>query len=606
VPLPPAAIRGEAARGILSGMVEARFRWIFPETVGLPQDLLDAAIARNISERLAGLLARRGVRSVDDLGGWFADPLSGLHDPNLLPDAGLLLDRLRQARVQGELVQVFGDFDADGLTGLAILTIAMRRFGLSVVPYVPSRLDEGHGLSLAAIDAAMTAGATLIVTVDCGTSSAQEIAVANERGLQVIVTDHHRVPPVLPPALAVVNPHRSDSRYPDQRLAGSGVAFKIAQLLLADVEGGPSAALELADLATIGTVADLAPIVGENRAIARIGLERLRERPRPGVAALLERARIAPAALDLETVSFALAPRLNAAGRMGEALQAAQLLLADDPTEAGLHADALEAANLARRDLTKTVIGEARERLSGIVGAASIVRGPWPVGIVGLVASRLVEDRGRPAVVGAEIGSVVRASCRSDGSLDLGATLEQCRDLFVRYGGHAGAAGFEIESDRWAVFEERFLAIAAATVPADPRVAIAIDLALPAPDVDYALFRELRGLAPCGPGNPDPLVAVLGLTVTRVREATGGHTQLTLRRDRDVLDGIAFGRPDIAQVVVEGDRLDVVARLTSRVFGGFESLQLDIRDVATSGSHAEAALILGGATPLATVAAVAG
>jgi single-stranded-DNA-specific exonuclease len=189
---------------------------------------------------------------------------------------------------------------------------------------------------------------------------------------------------------------------------------------------------------------------------------------------------------------------------------------------------------------------------------------------------------------------VIRGSCRSDGSLDLGATLERCADLFIRHGGHAGAAGFEILAERWPVFTERFLALAAVAVPPDPRVSVAIDLALPAGDVDYALYRELADLAPCGPGNPDPLVAVLGLTVTRVRAANGGHSQLTLRRERDVLDGIAFGRPDIAEVVREGDRLDVVARLTSRHFGGFESLQLDIRDVALSGTHAEAAHILQG------------
>jgi single-stranded-DNA-specific exonuclease len=587
-------------------MVEARFRWNFPETVGLSSDLLDIAATHGVSTRLAGLLARRGVLTADDLGAWFADPADGLHDPGRLPDAGVLLERLRRARARREVVQVFGDFDADGLTGLAILTIALRRFGVAVTTYVPSRLDEGHGLSVAAIDTAIAAGATVIVTVDCGTSSATEIAIANDRGLDVIVTDHHRVPPVLPPALGVVNPQRDDASYPDRRLAGSGVAFKVAQLILADVEGGPAAALALADLATIGTVADLAPVVGENRAIARIGLERLRQAPRPGVAALLERARIPAAGLDLETVSFALAPRLNAAGRMGEALQAAQLLLSEDPVEAAGHAEALEVANLARRDLTKTVISEARERLAGSADAASVVRGPWPVGIVGLVASRLVDDRGRPAAVGAELGSVVRASCRSDGSLDLGATLERCRDLFIRYGGHAGAAGFEIAAERWSEFEERFTALAAESAPADPRASVAIDLALPAMDVDYALYRELAGLAPCGPGNPDPLVAVLGLTVTRVREATGGHTQLTLRRERDVLDGIAFGRPDIAQVVQEGDRLDVVARLTSRVFGGFESLQLDIRDVATSGSHAESATILGAAVPAQVVVASAG
>ncbi len=486
------------------------------------------------------------------------------------------------------------------------MTLALRRYGVAVEPYVPSRLDEGHGLSMAALDAAAAVGASLIITVDCGTTSVAEVAESNARGIDVIVTDHHRVPPVLPAALAIVNPHRAEATYPDRRLAGSGVAFKVAQLLLADERGGPAAALELTDLATIGSVADVAPVVGENRAIARLGLERMRRAPRPGIAALLDRARIAPAAVDLETVSFAIAPRLNAAGRVGEALEAARLLLADDPAEAATHADALEAANLTRRDLMKTAVGEARTAVADETGEpATVVRGPWSVGIVGLVAARLVEDRGRPAVVGADLGDVVRASCRSDGSLDLGATLERCGDLFIRFGGHAGAAGFELPTERWDEFRSRFLAFAAESAPPDPRVAIAIDLALPALEVDYALYRELAGLAPCGPGNADPLVAVLGLTVTRVRAAAGGHSQLTLRRGLDVLDGIAFGRADIAEVVHEGDRLDVVARLTSRTFGGFESLQLDIRDVATSGSHPRTAAILAGRGDTALLAGTA-
>jgi single-stranded-DNA-specific exonuclease len=534
------------------------------------------------------------VVTPDDLVAWFGDPLDGLHDPARLPDADRLLARVRLARDRGERVLVFGDFDADGLTGLAIMTVALRRFGVAVEPYVPSRLEEGHGLSIAALETAVATGSSLIVTVDCGTTSVAEIAAANERGLDVIVTDHHRVPAVLPAAIAIVNPHRPDSTYPDRRLAGSGVAFKVAQLLLADEPGGRAAALDLTDLATIGSVADVTPVVGENRAIARLGLERLRRAPRPGIAALLERAHIAPDAVDLETVAFAIAPRLNAAGRVGEALEAARLLLAEDPVEAGGHADALEAANLTRRDLMKAAVADARVAAGGGDGAsATVVRGPWSVGIVGLVAARLAEERGRPAVVGADLGEVVRASCRSDGSLDLGAALEQCADLFTRFGGHAGAAGFELPVERWDEFRERFLSLADATAPPDPRVSISIDLALPAADVDYTLFRELARLAPCGPGNADPLVAVLGLTVTRVRAATGGHSQLTLRRERDVLDGIAFGRADIAETVHEGDRLDVVARLTSRRFGGFESLQLDIRDVATAGGHAESVASFG-------------
>jgi single-stranded-DNA-specific exonuclease len=577
-------------------MVEPRFRWTFRDAVTPSAAAATAAAGQGVSARLAGILAARGAVSGEDIVAWFADPLAGLHDPARLPDAAALLARMRLVRERGERVLVFGDFDADGLTGLAIMTLALRRFGVAVEPYVPSRLDEGHGLSMAALDAAAATGSTVIITVDCGSTSVTEVAAANARGIDVIVTDHHRVPPVMPAALAVVNPHRPDSTYPDRRLAGSGVAFKVAQLLLAGEPGGPAAALDLADLATIGTVADVAPVVGENRAIARIGLERLRRAPRPGIAALLERARVAADAVDLETVAFAIAPRLNAAGRVGEALEAARLLLASDPVEAATHADALEVANLTRRDLMKSAVAEAR----AVVGetstdAATVVRGPWSVGIVGLVAARLAEDRGRPAVVGAELGDLVRASCRSDGSLDLAAALERCADLFIRFGGHAGAAGFELPADRWDAFRERFLRLAGEAEPPDPRVTISIDLALPAIDVDYGLYRELAGLAPTGPGNPDPLVAVLGLTVTRVRAATGGHSQLTLRRERDVLDGIAFGRPDIAEVVREGDRLDVVARLTSRRFGGFESLQLDIRDVATSGSHPEAASVLAAA-----------
>ena len=570
-------------------VLEPRFRWSFPEAHPIDPDLLTAAGEHGLAERMAGLLARRGVLGRADLAAWFAEPVAGLHDPGLLPDADRVLARLTSARDRGERVMVFGDFDADGLDGLAILVIALRRFGVEVQPYVPSRLEEGHGLSVAAIDAAGASGVTLIVTVDCGTSSAPEIAFAGARDIDVIVTDHHRVPPDLPPAFAVVNPHRADSLYPDPRLAGSGVAFKVAQSLLGE------GALDLADLATVGTVADVAPIVGENRAIARLGLELMRTAPRPGIAALLERARIAPAALDLDTIAYTLGPRLNAAGRVGEALEAARLLLAETPEEAAVHAETLEVANQTRRDLTQTAVAEARELVAANPDRpASIVRGSWPVGIIGLVAARLAEDRARPAVVGTDIGDAIRASCRSDGSVDLAAALADCADLFTRHGGHAGAAGFETPASRWPEFIERFEAIAADHVPVDPRAVLHIDLAMPALDVDYRLFSDLGGLRPYGPGNPEPLVAVLGLTVTRVRLAADDHTSLTLKRQRDVLDGIAFGRADIAALVQEGDRIDVVARITSRTFGGFESLQLEIRDAAPSGSHPEAAAVLGG------------
>ncbi len=550
-----------------------------------------------VSLRVGGLLAGRGLAVGTELTAFFGAAEDGLHDPRLLPDAAAFAGRIERARQDRETVMVFGDFDADGLTGLAILVRALTRLGVEARPYVPSRLDEGHGLSLAAVDAAGREGIRVIVTVDCGSTSRLEISAARVAGIDVLVTDHHRVPPELPPAVALVNPHRADSGYPDRRLSGSGVAFKLAQLLLATAPGDTSAALDLADLATIGTVADVAPVLGENRAIARIGLERIRREPRPGIAALLARAGIEPAAADLETIGFALAPRLNSAGRVGEALEAARLLLADDPAEAAALADALETANQTRRDLMRGAVAEARavvEAAGAVEAPVTIVRGDWPVGIVGLVASRLADDLGRPAVVGANLGQTVRASCRSDGSLDLGAALERCADLFDRFGGHAGAAGFELPVSRWPDFEERFSALAGAAAPVDRRASLRLDLALPAAEIDYALHRDLGRLAPCGPGNPDPVVAILGLTVTRVRAATGGHAQLTLRRVRDVLDGIAFDREDLVTSVAEGDRIDVVGRLTSRQWGGLETLQIEIRDVAVSGSHPDAAAILGG------------
>lgn len=533
------------------------------------------------------MLASRGVGDAAAIEAFIAPPEAGLHDPALLPDADRLVVRLERARATHEPVQVFGDFDADGLTGLAIMVRALRAFGLDVEPYVPSRLDEGHGLSLRAVDAAERDGRTLIVTVDTGSTSGPEIAAAGRRGIDVIVTDHHRLPAQLPPAAAIVNPHRDDSRYPDPRLAGSGVAFKIAQLVLAGIPGGAEAALLLAELAAIGTVADVAPILGENRAIARLGLARLRTEPLPGLAAIMDLAGVSSGTADLETIAFVIAPRLNAAGRVGEVLDAARLLLADDAAEAAQLAGRLEAANQVRRGLTKSAMIEAQAVIAADPGdpAATVIRGEWPVGIVGLVAARLAEERGRPAVVGTVLDGVVRASCRSAGGFDLAAALQECGDLFLRHGGHPGAAGFELPLENWDAFRARFVALAASGTPRveDARPELRVDLVMPAPDVDYAFLAELGRLAPTGPGNPDPLVAVEGLTVIRVRAASGGHTQLTLRKRVDVLDGIAFGRADLAGDLHEGDRLDVVGRIATRRYGGYESMQLEIRDVAPAG-----------------------
>ena len=569
-------------------MLVPRSRWRFPTPTTIPPALLAVGNELGLGPRAMAILAARGVTADGDVRRFLGDAAGALHDPAALPDAAVVAERIARARELAEAVLVFGDFDADGVTGLAILTLTLRRLGIDALPYVPSRVEEGHGLSLPAIEAARAAGARLIITVDTGSSSVAEVAAANAAGIDVIITDHHRVPAVLPAAMAIVNPHRPDATYPERRLAGSGVAFSVARLLVGD------AALALADLAAIGTVADLAPVLGENRAIVRLGLEILRTKPRPGLAALFAAAHLEPSDIDLESLALTIAPRLNAAGRVGEAFDAARLLLAEDDEAAANLAAVLDAANATRRDLLRTAVAEARTSPDAVDDApATIVRGPWPVGIVGLVASRLAEERRRPAIVGAEMGDVVRASCRSGGELHLADALAACSELLLRHGGHAGAAGFEIRTEQWPAFRQRFLALAAGVAAPDPVPAQPIDLAVRARDVDYALFRDILRLAPYGTGNPEPMVAVLGLVVTRAREADGGHSQLVLKRRLDVLDGIAFGWPELSREVAEGDSIDVVARLMSRRFGGIESLQLDIRDAAPSGSHPDALAILG-------------
>jgi single-stranded-DNA-specific exonuclease len=591
-------------------MIQSLFHWVPPRDVAVDAECLAIGAELGISERLLRVLAARGVASAEELRLFLAAPEEGLHDPRLLPDAEAALLRVAAARARGERVLVYGDFDADGLTGLAILVIALRRLGLDAAAYAPERLRDGHGLSMRAIERAAADARTLIVTADCGTSSESEIAAAVRRGIDVVVTDHHHAAAWPPSAVAVVNPLRMDSAYPDRRLTGAGVAWKFAQLLLSTPgeAGLPGSVCELADLAIIGTVADVAPIVGENRSIARLGLEQLRRAARPGLTALLARAGIAPEKITLDDIGFAIAPRLNAAGRVGEAARAARLLLAEDGAEAASLADEIEAANTERRGLTRNHLAEARLALgldpaagdiaeAGAVAsgagtdrplpAALLVRGDWPIGIIGLIAGRLADETGCPAVVASPLdpdAGLLRASCRGPQGWSLAEALVACEDLLVRHGGHAAAAGFDIEADRWPEFERRFLDLAAAAPRRSGRTELRLDIVLPATEVDYRLVRELEMLEPTGPGNPAPALGLTGLRVVRARSASGGHTQLVLGRGRDVLDAVAFRRPDLATSLREGDRIDVVARAASRRFGGFESIQLEVLDVASEGT----------------------
>ncbi len=559
------------------------YHWVLPEAQPLSEETIEDAKRRGLSARALRVLSRRGPVDRTELASRFDAPEEGLHDPELLPDAAVVRERIAAAGGAGESVLVLGDFDADGLTGLAILTESLRMLGLVVEPYVPDRTGEGHGLSLDAVERARNAGHKLIITADTGSTSVSEVAAAREAGIDVIVTDHHVLGEQRPDALALVNPQRPDSAYPDSRLSGAGVAFKVAQLLLGTTPGGASRALELADLAAIGSIADVVPIAGENRSIVRLGLRQLGGAARPGLAALMAKARVDPDNVSMDDISFGLAPRINAMGRIGDPSVAAELLLAPDAATAERLAEELDAANRRRRELTATAMSEAQEALAGQPDAPFIVLvGDWPVGIVGLVAGRLAEERGRPTLVLSSSVVPWRGSARSAGGVDLAAAFASCSDLFERFGGHPAAAGCHIEEARVDELRSRLDAFVRDRPPADERPSLSIDLIQSAVAADYVLLRELAPLE--GAGDAPPLVGIAGLAVVRTRVANGGHTQLTLRRGREVVDGICFGRTDLAEQLMEGLEIDVVARLASRTFAGLETLQLEVRDVAPSGS----------------------
>jgi single-stranded-DNA-specific exonuclease len=562
--------------------LKPRYHWVVPTPHPLTPAVIEEARRRGLSARALRALSRRGPIDTAELASRFDEPEAGLHDPALLPDAGLVCERVARAHVAGESILVLGDFDADGLTGLAILVEALRWLGIAAEPYVPDRTGEGHGLSMAAVEHARRAGHGLIITADTGSTSTAEIAAAREVGIDVIVTDHHVLGDEVPDALALVNLQRPDSGYPDRRLSGAGVAFKVAQLLMNTRAGGQTAALQLADLAAIGSIADVVPIAGENRAIVRLGLRQLESQPRPGLAALLASARVNGARVSTDDIAFGLAPRINAMGRVGDPSIAAALLLAADDDTAQRLAGELEAANQQRRELTATAMSEAREAVAARPDEPFVVLvGDWPVGIIGLVAGRLAEELGRPALVLSNAVTPWRGSARSAGGVDLAAAFAACGDLFERHGGHPAAAGCHIDAARIDELRARLHAFVGSHPPADTRPSLSLDLVQSADDADYVLLRELAPLE--NAAEAPPLVGFAGLVVVRARVANGGHTQLTLRRGRHVVDGISFGRADLAEQLTEGLEIDVVAHLASRTFGGVETLQLEVRDAAPAG-----------------------
>lgn len=530
------------------------------------------------------LLAHRGVRSAAEARAFLEGEAASVVDPYCLPQMERAVARLASACGRGETVAVFGDFDVDGLAAAALLAEGLKRLGARTIAYVPDRFKEGYGLNMPAIGALGRQGATVLLAVDCGTSSLDEVAFAREQGMDVVIVDHHTVPPELPAAHALVNPKLSGGGGPGEELASAGLAYHLLAALH-DALGRPFAADGCLDLVALGTVCDVAPLVGGNRELVRGGLAALARAARPGLRALMEVARVEPARVDTEVLSFALGPRLNAAGRIAHPRLSYELLTCEAQEEARALALRLDELNQERQRLTREALELASQLLEEepegtdapllMLGHADISSG-----IVGLVASRLAEAYYRPVVVYERGEANSRASARSIRGFDIVGALRGCRELFLRYGGHPQAAGFTAENDCLPAIKERLLAHAR-------RELAGVELG-PSLDIDEELpLRSLRGeeigwlgrLRPHGMGNPEPTFVSRGVLVEGswpVGEG-GEHLRLKLRDGPVMWPAIAFRLGQAAPA--EGDLLDVVFSFSPdrRGFGG---LELQVKDLA--------------------------
>ncbi len=571
-------------------------RWVWPAVD--PDQAAFLAGELDLEPSLARLLINRGI-SGPGAAGVFLNPASGrLHSPWLMLDMDKAVGRLLSSLEKNEKVIVHGDYDADGITATVILTETLHRLGADVEFYLPSRFGHGYGLHRAAVDEIAARGASLLVTVDCGTNAVDETAYAQKRGLDVIVTDHHLLLSALPPASAVVNPRRENCPYPFKELSGAGIAFKLACALLEKINLPLPG--DLLDLAALGTAADVVPLLDENRIIVSLGLEVLRQSKRPGFQALIEAAGLEGGGLSSRSLAFVLAPAINAAGRMGEALPAAKLLLSKNPGEAALLAGHLLDLNRLRRSTEQAILQEAEQAVFDLPAgeADSIITlagETWHHGVIGIVASRLVDRFHRPFCLVAVDGEAGRGSARSIPGFDITSALAACSETLERFGGHKQAAGFSIRPDRVSHLRHLLQDYARRHLDKDilvPR--LHLDAELGAEEINLDLAASLERLEPFGTKNPAPLFGSRGWTLRswRLVGSDRSHLKLNLEKNGQVLETIFFSGAHHEPFLERGRSADLAFKLRRSYFRKQETLEIEVGDLYFTGLYSSARLNL--------------
>ena len=543
---------------------------------------VNALVGSGYAPLAAMVLASRGIGD-DRQARSYLDCNAPLLDPFLMTDMDKAAGRVGLAMSRGEKIAVFGDYDVDGITATCLLTDFLRRHGADVVSYIPGRLEEGYGLNPIAIHQLHAEGVKLIVTVDCGITAVNEAELCKQLGIDLVITDHHECKQTLPAAVAVVDPHRCDGGYPHKNLSGVGVAFKLASALCGSQE---KVLEEYADMVCLGTVADVMPLQGENRVFVARGLESLAHTKRPGIAALMAECGCAPETVSASSIGFMLAPRINAAGRMGQIDLAVELFLTDDPDKAAEAARGLCELNRQRQAVESEIYRQAVSMLPMGKPPEAIVLADesWHQGVVGIVASRIAEEYACPTFLICLDGEHGKASSRSHGGFNLFASLSALSPLLESYGGHELAAGFTISRANIPEFRRQICALAAQYYTDDvPRTVLNVDCAVSPELLTLHNVDSLQMLEPCGNGCPKPVLMMKNLTIDRISMVGGGrHMRLRLCSGHTYLNAIYFSANPQTVSIQPGDLVDVAFTPQVNEFRGTRTVQMNVIDIRPS------------------------
>jgi single-stranded-DNA-specific exonuclease len=565
-----------------------RKEWVVHAVDRVQQTFLAQALS--ISPITASVLLARGVVTTDQAKCWLFSALDLQRDPFLLPDMYHAVDRLRKAVMGGERICFYGDYDVDGIASTSLYLTFFRNLGADAIAYIPHRIREGYGLNEQALRHLGDGGVRLVVTSDCGTTDRREVEAAHRLGLDIIITDHHQVDSIPPQALALLNPHRTDSCYPFKGLCSGGLAYRVVQAYSQRYGEGPLAIDSLLDLVALATVADVVPLQDENRVFVREGLRLISRGARAGIRAL-KRAAGVEQECTTGTLAFKLAPRINAAGRLAHGEIGVRLLTTDSEPEALALAEQLEGLNRERQRIEEETTAEALVMVDGNKEKAGLVLWArhWHLGVVGIVAARLVERFHKPAVVVVvNDEGIGRGSARGIPGFDLYAALHQCRDLLEGFGGHPSAAGLTIRESRLPELRERFAEITSEWGSERPQAPVLqVDAEVNLMDVSPGLIRELDRLHPYGAGNPEPTLVVRDLTVLSARVVGKGHLKMTVRHQNSPsFDSIGFRMGSLADLGLSAERrMDLAFAPELNRWNGLDRVQLKIRDVRPSQSQ---------------------